>query len=84
MGRGVLGGPRAIEIAEIDPAAGRLEVRLSGAMAEAFPNEGRKAKAGRIDAWCRRHGKYVVTLCLLKDEEHPRITQIKRGEVEGG
>ncbi len=66
LGRGVLGGPRAVELVAADGPRGRLTVELRGAMAEAFP------------AWARRPihchrrvsaaGTHTITLCLLTND----------------
>jgi 4'-phosphopantetheinyl transferase EntD len=62
LGRGVLGGPRSVEVVAIDAATGRLTLALRGPLAEAFP---RHAARGSFDAYRRLHGRHVLALCLL-------------------
>jgi phosphopantetheinyl transferase len=60
LGRGVVGGPLALEVTAFDPASGRLHVVPHGAMAQAFPDHARG-----LDAYRRVRGDKVITLCLL-------------------
>jgi acyl transferase domain-containing protein/phosphopantetheinyl transferase len=60
LGHGVLGGPRSIETTAIDPASGRLTMKLRGLMANAFPQNADRP----IEAFRRLHDSHVVVLCL--------------------
>jgi phosphopantetheine--protein transferase-like protein len=62
LGKGVLGGPRSLEVVAIDPGTGRLRVALRGLMAEAFP---RWAQTDGVDAYRRINGDWMMVLCLL-------------------
>ncbi len=66
LGKGVLGGPRSIEVLAVDAQQGRLSLILKGPMAKAFP---RYASAPgherRLDAFCRIRGPHVIALCVL-------------------
>ncbi len=67
LGRGVLGGPRSVEIMAIDTSTGLISMALRGPMAKAFPSL--VAQNGRqplIDAYRRIHGDYCITLCLIE------------------
>jgi acyl transferase domain-containing protein/phosphopantetheinyl transferase len=70
LGRGVLGGPRSVEVLEVDVATGRMALALRGQMAKAFrawaPSPD---KAVPIYAYRRVRGPYVIALCLLKPWE---------------
>jgi acyl transferase domain-containing protein/phosphopantetheinyl transferase len=69
LGRGVVGGPRSVEVTGLEPATGRLSLALRGALAVAFPayadQPGREV---RIPAVRRVHQGRMLALCLL-----PRI-----------
>jgi phosphopantetheinyl transferase len=62
LGRGLIGGPRGVEVVAIDPAAGRLALAMRGTLAEAFPEH---AARPPVDAYRRLHDGHVITLCLL-------------------
>lgn len=66
LGRGVVGGPRAVEVVAADGAQGRISVELRGAMAEAFPAWARR----RIHTYRRitSSRNHSITLCLLNSE----------------
>lgn len=66
LGRGVLGGPLGVQIAEIDAACGGLRLTLHGKMEEAFGKTGGSAPYW---AWRRLRSPHVVVLCLLAREE---------------
>lgn len=66
LGRGVIGGPRAVEIREIDPALGRLALVLRGPMLREFPEfDGGGDREIRVDAYRRVRNGHVLALCLL-------------------
>ena len=66
LGRGVLGGPRCLELTAIDRASGRFSVALRGAMAQAFPNHSESpGRAPTIDAYRRICDQNVIAICLL-------------------
>ncbi|MBX7165578.1 MAG: polyketide synthase dehydratase domain-containing protein [Pirellulales bacterium] len=67
LGRGVLGGPRAVEVRQACATTGRFLLALRGPMAEAFPKL-TSNEAGEIclPAYRRLHGPYCVAICLLE------------------
>ena len=60
LGRGVVGGPRSLEIRSVDTSTGQLKVSLRGPMATLFPSH-----TSEIDTYRRTMENRVVTLCLL-------------------
>ena len=64
LGRGVLGGPLAVEVESIDATSGQVVMQLRNRMAEAFPNLVDRP----LTAYCRRHDDYCVALCLLESQ----------------
>ncbi|HZZ72899.1 MAG TPA: beta-ketoacyl synthase N-terminal-like domain-containing protein [Pirellulales bacterium] len=64
LGRGVLGGPRCVQIVACDAGRQSVSVVLAGAMAAAFPEYGR-ADARPIEVSWRQHEQFIVGLCLL-------------------
>jgi len=66
LGRGVIGGPRAVEIKAIDAASGTLWMDLHGPMAAAFPElASTRARPVRVAAHRRIRENRVIALCLL-------------------
>lgn len=67
LGRGVLGGPRSVEIMAIDTSTGKISMALRGPMANAFPTLApQNGHQVLIDAYRRVHGDYCIALCLLE------------------
>ena len=67
LGRGVIGGPRAVEVREIDAASGRIAMVLRGPMVEVFPEfDSTGGREVRVDAYRRVRGDKVIALCLLQ------------------
>jgi 4'-phosphopantetheinyl transferase EntD len=60
VGRGLVGGPRSLEIVAVDARSGRFSLELRGALAEAVPD------IGRVHAERRLHGDFVLALCLIE------------------
>ncbi len=67
LGRGVLGGPRSVEIMGIDTSTGKISMALRGPMAKAFPTLApQNGHEVLIDAYRRVHGDYCIALCLIE------------------
>lgn len=67
LGRGVIGGPRAVEVREVDAATGRISMVLRGPMVEVFPEfDSTGDREVRVEAYRRIRGDKVIALCLLK------------------
>lgn len=67
LGRGVLGGPRSVEIMAIDTNTGKISMALRGPMAKAFPTlAAHDGQQPLIDAYRRVHGDYCIALCLIE------------------
>jgi phosphopantetheinyl transferase (holo-ACP synthase) len=64
LGRGIVGGPRAVEVLAMDASTGRLSLGLRGAMADAFP----EYATVKIEAHLRRRDAHVLALCLLPSQ----------------
>ncbi len=60
LGRGLLGGPRSVEVTAFDGATGRLSVALSGELATAAGSLG---LGDRLEAFARVHDDHVIALC---------------------
>jgi acyl transferase domain-containing protein/phosphopantetheinyl transferase len=63
LGRGLPGGPRDLEVLRAEPATGRIDLALRGALAAAFP------RRVPVAAYRRALGGHVAALCLL-----PRVS----------
>jgi 4'-phosphopantetheinyl transferase EntD len=59
VGRGVVGGPRSLEIVAVEARSGRFWIELRGGLAQAVPGVGGVAVERRI------HGELVLALCLI-------------------
>jgi acyl transferase domain-containing protein/4'-phosphopantetheinyl transferase EntD len=65
LGRGVLGGPRSLEVMELEAQTGRLALALRGALAAAFPAYvGGPGREVRITAFRRVHQGRMIALSL--------------------
>ncbi|MFH1417781.1 MAG: beta-ketoacyl synthase N-terminal-like domain-containing protein [Planctomycetota bacterium] len=66
LGAGLPGGPRDVEIIEIDADTGRIGAALRGSLLESAPeySDG-TGTARRIDAYRRLHNDHVLALCIL-------------------
>jgi len=74
LGRGVLGGPRSLEVMELEPDTGRLSLALRGALAAAFPAYGGEpGREVRIAAFRRVHQGRMIALCLLPRTSGPGL-----------
>jgi acyl transferase domain-containing protein/phosphopantetheinyl transferase (holo-ACP synthase) len=60
LSRGVLGGPRSLEIVAVDAPIGCFSMLLRGALAEAVPD------ITGVDAHRRIHGDFMLALCLIE------------------
>ncbi len=66
LGSGVRGGPRSLEVVQLDPTTGQLSVALRGVMAAAFPEYATGAGTDhRIEVYRRVHQRWMIALCLL-------------------
>jgi len=70
LGHGLLGGPRSVEILDIDPETGRLSTQIGGALAQAVGQQiGRPGGEIRAEAYRRVAGDRVIALCLIQKSD---------------
>ncbi|MEP0847769.1 MAG: polyketide synthase dehydratase domain-containing protein [Phycisphaerae bacterium] len=63
VGRGLLGGPRNVEVRAMEARTGRVSLALHGELASAAVAVGGQAQADAV--WCVR-GEHVLAMCLIE------------------